>query len=192
MQQELRTISRFGGTYTKPTGRLGKLVDGLLGVPVDQQLSLHEELAVARASLAETIEAYERLTTDETGDVKPGNVLVAGKVLREAVKAVAYVAQRAANVELSRGIQPTFVTALAMSLEQSINNTIADQATRNLLIDKVEHAFHGLAVNAATANSPDVLSPYDTALAMDMTIPRAPEPEPVNMVVLYAPEQEVS
>jgi hypothetical protein len=190
MQQELRIApTRFGGTYTKVSGRIGKLVDGLLGVPVEQQISLHEELAVARASLAETIEAYEQITTGEAGEVKPGNVLIAGKVVREAVKAVAYVAQKAAVVEVSKDIKPTFVTALAMSLEQSINNTVTDPVMRSLLIDRVESAFHGLATKVANANSPDVLSPYETALAMDMTVPRAPEPAPDPTVILYAPEQ---
>lgn len=190
MQQELRiTPSRFGGTYTKATGRIGKLVDSLLGVPVEQQLSLHEELAVARASLAETIEAYEQITTGEAGEIKPGNVLVAGKVVRDAIKAVAYVAQKAAIVEVSKDIKPTFVTALAMSLEQSINSTVADPAIRNLLIDRVETAFHGLASAVVSDGNPDVLSPYQTALAMDMTVPRAPEPAPDPTVILYAPEQ---
>lgn len=164
--------TRRNGLYSTLNGgkgRLSGMVESLLTAAPATQLSLLEELALARAQVADLIAVYEALVANVDGSLKMQETLILGERLRGALKDVAKIAKTAASVELAKSISPTLVTALAVSIESAITE-LAPGDLREALLDRLQQSFHTLTTNA-TAKDVQVLSPSDLCAAMDSTIP---------------------
>lgn len=157
-------MPRFYGTALR--GTLDKFVEECLDRPPHEQVSLHEELALARHSALNAISLY---STAVEGGARGEALLTATMLMRESLSYVAEICEKCARVESASrdkvsGMQVSYVVNQVVRIAyESLDRDSAERLERGIR-ERVKIQSMGL--------DGTTLTPDQDVAAMDATVPR--------------------
>ena len=144
---------------------LSDTVTKLLEPPQQQQLSLHYELALCRATVQDLVDKY-----DEVGDLN--SRIAIGVALREALEDVTKVAERASKIQTQTILTPATVALLATQIESIANEMFGGTPTvLEDFLSRIQAAMVGISIVDSQGDKRITLRPYETTQAMDAMVP---------------------
>jgi len=166
-------------------GRIAASVLQLTAASAPRQLSLYDELAVAKTLLQDAVEVYESatarikdacalgLTDPKTLQAMFSTLSGMQPRIQSGLDTVRAIAKTATDIEMSIAIQPDLLAFLAAKIENVISSNIEDDALRGQVEHELLTAFADTTIKSQQSQQ-HILSPADTVYEIDHSVPDVP------------------